>query len=111
MINFYRDVFRARSHILSPLNKFAAATTKKRNSTKRPIPFVILKKHLVAFDIAKEMNKTEVMLAFPDFTKPFHLYTDVSDIQLGAIVQDGKPLGFYTRKLSGSQLSYTVGEK
>ena len=69
-------------------------------------------KHLVAFDSAKEMIKTEVMLAFPDFTKPFHLYTDASDVKLGArLVQDGKHLGLYTRKLSNPQLSYMVGEK
>ena len=58
------------------------------------------------------MIKSEVKLAFPDFTKPFHLYTDASDIQLGAtLVQNGKPLGFYTRKLSDTQTNYTVGEK
>ena len=58
------------------------------------------------------MIKTEVKLAFPDFTKPFHLYTDASNIQLEAtLVQNGKPLGFYTRKLSDTQVNYTVGEK
>ena len=55
---------------------------------------------------------TKAKLAFPDFSKPFHLYTDASNIQLGAtLVQDGKPLGFYTRKLNKAQQSYTVGEK
>ena len=58
------------------------------------------------------MIKTEVMLAFLDFNIPFSLYTVASDIQLGAmLVQDGRPLGFYTRKLSDPQLNYTVGEK
>ena len=58
------------------------------------------------------MLSTEAELAFPDFDKPFHLYTDASDVQLGAtLVQDGKPLGFYTRKLNAAQLNYTVGEK
>ena len=72
----------------------------------------MLEKHLTAFNKAKEMIKTDVLLSFPDFDKPFHLYTDASDIQLGAtLVQDGKPLGFYTRKLSDPQLNYTVGEK
>ena len=41
-----------------------------------------------------------------------NLYTDTSNIQLGAtLVQDGKPLKFYTRKLSDMQVNYTVGEK
>jgi hypothetical protein len=26
-------------------------------------------------------------------------------------VQEGKPLGFYTRKLNSAQMNYTVGEK
>ena len=46
------------------------------------------------------MLKKEALLSFPDFTKPFHLDTDASDRQLGAtVVKEGKPLGFYTRKL------------
>ena len=72
----------------------------------------MLKVHLDAFKKAKGMIMTEAKLAFPDFSKPFHLYTDASDIQLGAtLVQDGKPLGFYTRKLNKAQQNYTVGEK
>ena len=40
------------------------------------------------------------------------MYTDASDRQLGAtVVQDGKPLGFYTRKLNAAQKNYTVGER
>ena len=51
-------------------------------------------------------------LAFPDWKNPFHLYSDASDVQLGAtLVQDGRPLGFYTRKMTTAQLNYTVGEK
>ena len=68
--------------------------------------------HISAFKQSKDMIKTEVKLAFPDFTKPFYLYTDAINIQLGAtLVQDRKPLGFYMRKLSNTQVNYTVGEK
>ena len=42
----------------------------------------------------------------------FHLYSDASDCQLGAtLVQNGKPLGFYKRKLNAAQLNYSVREK
>ena len=52
------------------------------------------------------------MLAYPDFEKSIDLYTDASDIQLGAmLVQNGKPIGFYTRKLNSAQQNYIVGEK
>ena len=51
-------------------------------------------------------------LAFPDFEKPFDLFTDACDWQLGAtLVQDRKPPGFYTWKLNSAQLNCTVGEK
>ena len=113
MINFYRDIWKQRSHILAPLNELSATTTKiKGKNINKVIKFVWQQKHQDAFMAAKEMIKSEVKLAFPDFTKPFHLYTDASDIQLGAtLVQNGKPLGFYTRKLNSAQLNYTVGEK
>ena len=58
------------------------------------------------------MLKKAAVLAYPDFEKPFDLYTDASDLQLGAtLVQEGKPIGFYTRKLNSAQMNYTVGEK
>ncbi len=43
----------------------------------------------------------DVMLAYPDFTKVFDIYTVVSPKQLGAvIVQDGRPIAYFSRKLS-----------
>ena len=40
------------------------------------------------------------------------MFTDVSNLQLGAtLVQDGKPICFYTRKLKSAQQNYTVDEK
>ena len=72
----------------------------------------MLKVHLKEFKQAKEIIMIEAKLAFPDFSKPFHLYTNANDIQLSVtLVQDGKPLGFYTRKLNKAQRSYTVREK
>ena len=70
------------------------------------------KVHQQAFDEAKKMLCKHAMLAYPDFKKPFDLYTDASDLQLGAtLVQSGKPIGFYTRKLNSAQRNYTVDEK
>lgn len=104
MVNFYRDMWPKRSHMLAPLNKLSG-TKSKKNWKWGP-------EQEQAFLEAKEMLKKEALLAFPDFTKPFHLYTDASDMQLGAtVVQEGKPLGFYTRKLNSAQKNYTVGER
>ena len=82
MINFYRDVFNRRGHVLSPLNDLAAARAKsKKGEKKKPrIGFKMLKVHLDTFKQAKEMIMIKAKLAFPDFSKPLHLYTDASDI-------------------------------
>jgi hypothetical protein len=51
---------------------------------------------------------------YPDFNKPdsFHLYTDASDHQLGAVImQDKKPIAFYSRKLNTAQNRYTTTER
>jgi hypothetical protein len=52
------------------------------------------------------------MLNFPDVSKSFHIYTDASDKQLGAVItQDEKPIAFYSRKLNSAQQRYTTGEQ
>ena len=104
MVNFYRDLWPRRSHILAPLNKLSSVKGKK-NWKWGPA-------ENKAFLEAKRMLSKEALLSFPDFTKQFHLYSDASDKQLGAtVVQEGKPLGFYTRKLNPAQKNYTVGER
>ena len=50
------------------------------------------------------MVAREATLAYPQFDKPFHVYTDASDYQLGGVImQYDKPLAFYTRKLNQAQ--------
>ncbi len=53
----------------------------------------------------------EVVLAYPDFMKPFDIYTDASTKQLGSVItQDNRPIAFFSRKLSDPQSKYTVTE-
>ncbi len=65
-----------------------------------------------AFDDAKQMVMREAILAYPDFSEEFHVYADASDYQLGGVImQKGKPLAFYTRKLNKAQAKYPTGEQ
>jgi hypothetical protein len=104
MVNFYRDLWPKRSETLAPFNKIASKTGK--------LNWKWGEEQQKAFKKAKDMLSKEGRLSYPDFPKPFDLYTDANDLQLGAtLVQEGKPLGFYTRKLNSAQMNYTVGEK
>ncbi len=49
------------------------------------------------------------MLAYPDYSKVFEIYTDASSKQLGAVItQDNRPIAFFSRKLSNVQRKYSV---
>ena len=65
-----------------------------------------------AFETIKREMARETSLNFPDFNKEFHVYTDASEAQLGAVImQEEKPLAFYSRKLNKHQRNYTTGEQ
>jgi hypothetical protein len=69
--------------------------------------------HQQVFDKIKKIIGTEVLLCYLDFNKfvLFHLYTDASDHQLGAVImQDKKPKAFYSQKLNTAQKRYTTTE-
>ena len=102
MVNYYRYLWQQRSHILAPLN--ALASPKK--------PWKWTKECQTAFEELKRVVSHETLLTFPDFNEEFHVYTDASDYQLGAVImQKGKPLAFYSRTLNSAQKSYTTGEQ
>ena len=86
LVNFYRDVWEKRSHILAPLSKLSSV---------KPKDWTWGRKHKKAFRKIKEVLSKKAILAYPNFDKPFHLYNDASDLQLGAtLLQNGKPLGY-----------------
>jgi RNase H-like domain found in reverse transcriptase len=65
-----------------------------------------------ALAMAKRIIAREVLLAYPDFSKPFQIHTDASHYQLGAVIsQDCKPIALYSRKLKPEQTRYTTTER
>ena len=102
MVNYYRDMWIRRSHTLAPLSKLVSQKAKWKWGEEEQ----------EAFEDAKRMIKKETMLAYPKFGEQFHIYADASDTQLGGVImQNNKPLAFYTRKLNPAQQRYSTGEQ
>ena len=100
-VNFYRDMWPKRAHFLAPLTSLTGKSTLEWT-----------KEHQRAFERMKALIVTDAHLAFPDHNKPFHVKTDASDKQLGAVIfQEDRPIAYYTRKLSDAQRNYTTMEK
>ena len=101
-VAYYRDMYPHRAHILAPLT----ALTKHKGH------FPWNQEHIAAFAQMKALLAEEALLAYPDHCLPFHTYTDASDYQLGAVImQNNKPVAYFSRKLSRAQQNYTVMEK
>jgi hypothetical protein len=114
MVQYYRGMWARHSKMLAPLTDLMGEcgeteTTKKNKTKKKPWQWDPI--HQQAFDNVKAAIVKETVLAYPDFLKPFEIYTDASSMQLGAVItQDNRPIAFFSRKLSKMQQKYSVTE-
>ncbi len=59
----------------------------------------------LAFKRMKALMAQDCFLAYPNYNKPFHIYTYASNYPMGAyIVQDDKPVAFRSHKLNDTKL-------
>jgi len=115
MIQYYRDLWEKRSHVLAPLSDLVGKYSPNKKNGKKgkrkmtPPKFVWTEECDKAFTQIKKIVSREVMLAYPNFNKKFEIYTDASTKQLGAVItQDNRPIAFYSKKLTKYQQRYTV---
>jgi hypothetical protein len=65
--------------------------------------------HQRPFNHLKATIAREVVLAYPDYSKVFEIYTDALSKQLGAVItQENMPTAFFSWKLSTMQCKYSV---
>ncbi len=89
MVQYYRDMWARRSKMLAPLTDLVGECgemkTTKRNKTKKQ-PWRWDSIHQQAFNNVKAAIAKETVLAYPEFSKPFEIFTDASSMQLGAVI-------------------------
>ncbi len=103
-VNYYRDMWPSRAHILKPLSN--------QSSLKKRAPIKWTDDMQQAFDKMHLLMATNALAAYPNHNKWFDVYSDASDFQLGAwIIQEGRPVAYFSRKLTKSQQNYTTMEK
>jgi hypothetical protein len=103
-VNYYRDMWPSCAHVVKPLTDQSGL--KKKN------PIKWTDEMQQAFDKMRLLMATNTLAAYPDHNKRFDTYTDASDFQLGAcIIQEGRPVAYFLRKLTKSQQNYTTMEK
>ena len=80
IVNYYRDMWPHRSHILAPLTAHSGAP---KTGTK-VAPFVWTPDMQKAFDQKNTLMPVDALCAYPNHNKPYHIYTDPTNYQLCA---------------------------
>ncbi|XP_066373518.1 uncharacterized protein [Miscanthus floridulus] len=101
LVGFYRRFVRDFSTIAAPLNEL----------TKKGVDFKWGNSQETAFQELKKRLTEAPLLVLPDFTKTFEVECDASGIGIGVLMQQGKPVAYFSEKLGGAQLNYFVYDK
>jgi hypothetical protein len=103
-VNYYRDMWSSCAHTLKPLTD--------QSGLKKKAPIKWTDEMQKAFDKMRLLMAANALAAYPEHNKRFNIYNDASDFQLGAcIIQEGRPVASFSRKLTKSQQNYTTMEK
>jgi hypothetical protein len=87
-VAYYRNLYPKHAHHLAPLTEL----------TKKDTMFKWTPEHQAAFDSVKALIAAETLCHYPNHNKPFHVYTDASDYQLGSVIkQDDQPVAFFLK--------------
>ena len=106
LVGYYHRFIKGFSKIAAPLNRLL----------EKNCPFKWYDEYPRAYQELKALLLQEPVVAYPDFTVPFRLYTDASNIGLGAILaqqQDGKErfICCASRTLSKAEQNYSATKK
>ena len=110
LVNFYRKFIRSFSSLASPLTEL----------TKKDVVWNWSVDCQAAFEALKKSVVSAPCLTHPQFDLPFVLETDASNFAVGAVLsqpssldnlEDLRPVGFFSRKMSSAERNYDVHDK
>jgi hypothetical protein len=102
LVEFYHHFVKDFSTIAPPLNEL----------TKKAMPFSWGTRQGNAFNMLKDKLIHAPLLKLPDFNKTFELEYDARGIGLGGVLlQERKPVAYFSEKLSGPILNYSTYDK
>jgi hypothetical protein len=102
LASFYHRFVKDFSTIAAPINEL----------TKKEVPFQWGAVQEKAFEELKIKLTTAPLLALPDFGKTFKIECGASGIGIGGVLmQEGSPIAYFSEKLSGPTLNYSVYDK
>jgi len=102
LAGYYRKFIRGFADLARPLTEL----------TKETVPYEWTPHCQQAFDKLKEALMSAPILQTPNYDKDFVVTTDASNFAIGGVLaQDGLPVAFYSQKLHGAELNWTVHEK
>lgn len=104
--NFYRRFIRRFSHLALPLYRLL----------RKDMPYLWGPAQQEAFEALKQALVTAPVLQAPDYTKPFIVNTDASDIAVGAVLMQDfgngpQPIAYFSRRHTPAQTRYSARDK
>jgi hypothetical protein len=129
--NYFRKYIRAYSGIVAPLSDLLKGIDRQDKEGKllryNKLPSERVRRLMEdcaqkwtprcqhAFQTIKQALISAPVLTLPDLAKPFEVVCDACEVppavNVGAVLlQKGRPLAFYSRKLSGPELLYSVSD-
>ena len=100
MVQYYRYMWPRRSPVLAPLTE--ESSDPKGRKLLRNVALEI------SFNELKGMASDEMLSSYTDWKLPFTVHTYAYDKKLGAvIIQNSKPIYFFSRRLSKQHCNYT----